>query len=180
MSNHHLLSSFTKIRGMFPGRPPVECARLSGWPGQFRPGRRCRSQDNPTTSRFSAGCRLAGDKVVESGIDRTPLDYHYFEDGLAAAYFLLNGQDRALRRGLLDNRRKGRLGHRQQRMILRRPSDVLQVSEYLLLRGPRRRCCVAYVLVEGIILSGRVEALRRSVDRQHQLAVCLAPPNALI
>ena len=74
---------------------------------------------------LKAGCRLAGDKVVESGLDRTPLDYHHFEDGLAAADFLLNGQNRALRRGLLDNHRKGRLGHRQQRMTLRRPSDVL-------------------------------------------------------
>src|SRR5262249_16088227 len=98
----------------------------------------------------SAGCRLPGGEVVESWPDCMVLNHHHFENGLAAANFLPNGQDRALRRSLLDDRRNPDLGHRQRRVILRRWSDVRQVGKRPLLRGPGRRRYVAYVLVEGI------------------------------
>src|SRR5262245_61336260 len=101
------MPSIKRLAWAISPRPPVSVAR------------------HPTTSRFLAGCRLAGDKVVERGLNRIALDYHHFEDGLAVANFLLIRQDRALRRRLLDNHRKRRLGHRQQRMIRRRPSDML-------------------------------------------------------
>src|SRR5262245_2035539 len=53
----------------------------------------------------SAGDRLAGDEVVECGLGRIALDGHHLEDGPAVADFLLHGEDRALRRGFLDDRR---------------------------------------------------------------------------
>src|SRR6516164_5501896 len=73
----------------------------------------------------SAGCRLPGGEVVECWPDRIVLDHHHFENGLAAANFLPNSQDRSLCRSLLDDCRNPDLGHREQRVILRRPSDVL-------------------------------------------------------
>src|SRR5262249_12268202 len=73
----------------------------------------------------SAGCRLPCGEVVERRPDRIVLGHHHFENGLAAANFLPNSQDRTPRRSLLDDRRNPDLGHREQRVILRRPSDVL-------------------------------------------------------
>src|SRR5882762_10066129 len=61
----------------------------------------------------SAARRLTADQIVEGWLDRIALNDHHFEDRLAAANFLLNGQDGALRRSLLDNRGNGHLGHRQ-------------------------------------------------------------------
>src|ERR1700720_3715249 len=56
-------------------------------------------------------------------------------------------------------------------MVLRRSSDVLKVSEHLLVGSPG--CCgrIAAIFVEGVILGGCIEALRRGVDRQGKLAL---------
>jgi hypothetical protein len=74
------------------------------------PGRRC---DVGQSAWFasSAGRRLTRNKVVEDRLDRTAFDHHHLEDRLAAANFLLNGQNFALRRGLLYDCRNAHFGH---------------------------------------------------------------------
>src|SRR5439155_868514 len=76
------------------------------------------------------------------------------------ADFLLHGKDCALRRGLLDDGRDRHLGHRQQRVVLRRPGDVFEIGEHLLLGSPRGCGCFAAILIEGIIFRRGAEALR--------------------
>src|SRR5215813_11971307 len=119
----------------------------------------------------SATGRFAGCQVVERCFRCVALHSHYLEDGLPVADLFLHGEHRPLRRSLLDDRGDCHLGHGQQRVILRRPCDMLEVGKHFLFRSPAGCSGLSAILIEGVVFRGSLEALRRGVDRQHELAV---------
>src|SRR5713101_2604462 len=76
----------------------------------------------------SVGRGFAGHKVIRDDLDRVAPRGHDLENRFAVAYLFLHRKDRALRRGLLNDRRDRYLGHGQQRV--RRAGNMRGVGKH--------------------------------------------------